>query len=65
MREIPLLAGKTLGCWCKPNPCHRDVLVKLVQEYLEKKEVKSLSDVDHSCVSEVSEGVLSNLLWKE
>lgn len=30
MHEIPLLAGKTLGCWC--NPCHGDVLVKLVQE---------------------------------
>ena len=35
MHKIPLLAGKTLGCWCKPNPCHGDVLVKLVQEHLE------------------------------
>ena len=31
VHEIPLLAGKTLGCWCKPNPCHGDVLVKLFQ----------------------------------
>jgi hypothetical protein len=22
------LKGKTLGCWCKPGPCHGDVLVK-------------------------------------
>lgn len=23
------LTGKTLGCWCKPGPCHGDVLVDL------------------------------------
>ena len=34
MHKIPLLVGKTLGCWCKPEPCHGDVLVKLVKEYL-------------------------------
>lgn len=22
------LKGKTLGCWCKPKPCHGDVLVE-------------------------------------
>lgn len=26
------IAGKTLGCWCAPNPCHGDVLVKLCRE---------------------------------
>ncbi|MBX6396077.1 MAG: DUF4326 domain-containing protein [Alicyclobacillaceae bacterium] len=26
------LRGKTLGCWCKPNPCHGDVLAELVRE---------------------------------
>lgn len=26
------LRGKTLGCWCKPNRCHGDVLMKLVDE---------------------------------
>lgn len=26
------LEGKTLGCWCKPQACHGDVLVKLVKE---------------------------------
>jgi len=25
------LKGKTLGCWCKPLPCHGDIIV----EYLE------------------------------
>jgi len=24
------LRGKTLGCWCAPQPCHGDVLVELV-----------------------------------
>lgn len=26
------LAGKTLGCWCAPNPCHGDVYVRLCRE---------------------------------
>lgn len=32
MRALPELEGKVLGCWCKPKPCHGDVLVKLLQE---------------------------------
>ena len=27
------LSGKVLGCWCKPENCHGDVLVKLFNEY--------------------------------
>ena len=46
MHEIPLLVGKTLGCWCKPNPCHGDVLVKLVQEHLEMEEYEQVPDLD-------------------
>jgi len=26
------LKNKELGCWCKPEPCHGDILVKLVNE---------------------------------
>lgn len=26
------LKGKTLGCWCKPFPCHGDVLIKLIEQ---------------------------------
>ena len=33
MEELKLLKGKTLGCWCHPEECHADVLVKLVNEY--------------------------------
>lgn len=33
MADLPELVGKRLGCFCKPNACHGDVLVELVEEY--------------------------------
>jgi hypothetical protein len=30
------LKGKTLGCWCKPNKCHGDILCELINKYCEK-----------------------------
>lgn len=35
------LSGKTLGCWCKPNPCHGDVLVELFVKVAQKSEEKT------------------------
>lgn len=32
MNRLGTLRGKVLGCFCKPKPCHGDVLVKLVEE---------------------------------
>ena len=32
LARLPELRGKTLGCWCKPGPCHGDVLVRLCRE---------------------------------
>lgn len=32
LEDLEELRGKVLGCWCKPAPCHGDVLV----EFLEK-----------------------------
>lgn len=32
MARLPELEGKTLACWCKPDACHGDVLVRLVEE---------------------------------
>ena len=29
MARLPELKGKTLGCWCKPLPCHGEVLAEL------------------------------------
>jgi len=29
LAAIPELKGKVLGCWCKPQPCHGDILAEL------------------------------------
>ena len=29
LAHLPELKGKVLGCWCKPGPCHGDVLATL------------------------------------
>lgn len=31
-RDIRDLRGKTLGCWCAPNPCHGDILMELANK---------------------------------
>lgn len=31
---LPELKDKVLGCWCKPEACHGDVLVKLIEEFV-------------------------------
>lgn len=30
LARLPELAGKRLGCYCKPEACHGDVLVELL-----------------------------------
>jgi|SRR5208282_4347591 len=43
IRESPLLdeleelRGKTLACWCAPEGCHGDVLVRLLVLYAKKQ----------------------------
>jgi hypothetical protein len=32
MARLYRLKGKTLGCWCKPEKCHGDILIKLINE---------------------------------
>ena len=44
MARLPELYGKTLGCWCKPGPCHGDVL-----EYLVKEHIAANSTVGPTC----------------
>ena len=29
--DLEALRGKRLGCWCKPDACHADVLVELLE----------------------------------
>ena len=32
-QQLYSLRGKTLGCWCKPEQCHGDVLVECIEQY--------------------------------
>lgn len=32
LKDIHELEGKVLGCWCKPKPCHGDVLAELAND---------------------------------
>jgi hypothetical protein len=36
--RLPELSGKVLGCWCKPERCHGDVLVLLHREFVPREE---------------------------
>ncbi len=33
MNSLYELKDKTLGCYCKPLPCHGDVLIELIELY--------------------------------
>jgi hypothetical protein len=33
VNKLLKLKGKKLGCWCKPDKCHGDILLKLIAEY--------------------------------
>lgn len=32
LEKIKQLKGKTLGCWCKPQACHGDVIAQVIEE---------------------------------
>jgi hypothetical protein len=31
LADLHELKGKTLGCYCKPKPCHGDILIELIK----------------------------------
>ena len=31
--ELLKLKGKNLGCWCKPDKCHGDILMEILYEF--------------------------------
>jgi Domain of unknown function (DUF4326) len=35
LRQLPLLKGRRLGCYCKPLDCHGDVLAELADYLVE------------------------------
>lgn len=49
LKSLHELKGKVLGCWCKPQACHGDVLNELVKIYFgpdEKELEKKLNEND-------------------
>ncbi|TXG78510.1 DUF4326 domain-containing protein [Candidatus Dojkabacteria bacterium] len=32
MKRLEELRGKTLACWCHPQPCHGDILIELMNK---------------------------------
>lgn len=44
MRSLHELDGKILGCFCKPDKCHGDVLIKLLNEMISEKEFISFDE---------------------
>ena len=35
IEELLQLKGKNLGCWCHPESCHADILLKCINKYSE------------------------------
>ena len=45
LSELHELAGKSLGCYCKPLACHGDVLVELIEKGAHQPQAKRLAPV--------------------
>ena len=41
LNELKNLKGKVLGCWCYPNSCHGDVIIKLIEKYYSNENIIS------------------------
>ena len=41
--ELMGLDGKNLGCWCKPESCHGDILIQLIEEYKKNKKLNFIT----------------------
>jgi hypothetical protein len=33
VKELLQLKGKKLGCWCKPECCHGDIIIEMIKKY--------------------------------
>lgn len=33
LNDLDELKGKILGCWCKPEKCHGDILLELIDKH--------------------------------
>lgn len=57
---LPELRGKTLGCWCHPEPCHGDVLLRLVDSLETPKKTKGKVKTTASFVSPEDKSTISS-----
>ena len=60
MQRLGELEGKVLGCWCKPGPCHGDVLVKLVKEYCHNKTQSDITRSGFTAENPTDAGAISD-----
>lgn len=44
LNDLHELAGKRLGCWCKPSPCHGDILRELFSREVRQANSKASSE---------------------
>jgi hypothetical protein len=42
--QLDELEGKVMGCWCKPLPCHGDILIELLIQRINDFLLKVLID---------------------
>lgn len=42
MKSLDEIEGKVLGCWCKPHPCHGDVLVALIEKRIQQRRMDEI-----------------------
>ena len=64
LSRLSELDGKVLGCWCKPEPCHGDVLIKLLNE---QKALKIAHELEKSgldlVIDDYAYGLATTTLW--
>lgn len=70
LRDLHELKGKTLGCFCKPKPCHGDVLVELVNqldkpEELMKPKMKQFNPMQYLAIDIANQFGLDGLNFED
>ena len=56
-KRIGNLQGKTLGCFCKPDPCHGDIIKEYLDRMAENAERMCLSRQGNRCRQPYIQGV--------
>jgi hypothetical protein len=46
IERLVLLKGKKLVCWCRPDPCHGDVLLKAIEYYSSEAYKNKVTETD-------------------